>query len=264
MIIRVSLRLVLAITALTVIVPAAVMADTNDGCEMHFVYRSSERNVNELVLQNFQDDEWSEPVLVHSNASGFSYAPTIASDADGNSLIVWVEDNGSANQLMYRVKSRSGDWSGKSQQLTSAKGEKTTPVLIRSISGVIYLSWVSDQNDSDDVFLSRWSFADGWSEPQLISLDNVFPDIRPSFEYVAVENGRSELQVLWQARSSDGVYVPDQYVLEAGLEFSSAQSELSEQCTKELSKVALPESTEEGFLHFPQIILESYQRITLR
>lgn len=264
MITRVSLWLLLVIAAFTVIVPLEVMADTNHRCEMHFVYRSSGQNINELVLQSYQEDEWSEPVLVHSNASGFSYAATMVSDAGGNSLFVWVEDSGASNQLMYRVKSRSGDWLGKPQQLTSAKGEKTTPILIRSISGIIYLSWVSDQNGSDDVFISNWSLDDGWSEAKLLSFDNAFPDIRPGFEYVEDVNGAYELLVLWQARSNDGIYVSDQHSLEADLEFDSVRGGTSERCSKELSKVALPIRAEEGFLHFPQIGLESYQRITLR
>lgn len=264
MVTRVSLWLLLVIAALIVIVPSEVVADTHDSCEMHFVYRSSEQNINELVLQNFQDDEWSEPVLVHSNASGFSYAPTMASDIDGNLVFAWVEDNGSSNQLMYRVKAGSGEWLGKPQQLTLAKGEKTTPVLIRSISGIIYLSWVSDQSGSDDVFISSWSLADGWSEFQSLSDDNIFPDIRPSFEYVEDINGAYELLVLWQARSSDGIYVSDQHTLEADLEFGSVRSTVSDICSKELSRVALPTSTEEGFLYFPQIGLDSYRRVTLR
>lgn len=256
--------LVIAIIVIAILVmgPSAAIAQENQSCEIQLVYRSTDQNQNQLLQQRYEGAQWSEPDLVHSNASGFSYGATVASDIDGNLIVVWVEDSGSSNQLMYRVKSPSGSWLGPSNALTSIKGEKTTPILIRSISGTVYLAWVSDESDSDDVFLSSWSFADGWSEADVLSVDNAFPDIQPTFDYVEDINGRYELLVRWKARSEDGIYVPDQHLIETGLELK--QQSISDQCFEPPSDIVLPANVERGFLHFPQLGLENHKRVRTR
>ena len=244
--------------------PSSAIAEFGEECEIQLVYRSQEQNNNQLFQQRYQDNKWNEPNSVYSNLGSLSYGATMASDVAGNLIVVWVERNGSSSQLMYRVKSQSDGWVSRPQEFTSAQGEKSTPLLIRSLSGEIYLSWVSDQNDADDVFLARWSPIDGWSEAEILSVDNAFPDISPNFQYVENIDGTYELLVQWQARSDGGIYQLKQTQIETNLELKPRQKMLAEQCANGLSDVALPASLEDGFLHFPQLGLDSYQRIRVR
>ncbi|MFT6407159.1 MAG: hypothetical protein ACJAQ6_000569 [Arenicella sp.] len=240
---------------------AAPSVSPDHSCQMHLVYRSAEQEQNQLLQQQYKAGKWTDPILVHSNPTGLSYGATMASDIDGNILLVWVENNGGVSQLMYRVKSDSGDWLSGPRQFTASKGEKTTPLLMRSISGEIYLLWVSDENASDDVFLVNWSLAEGWSDTQLLSANNAFPDIRPRFDYVQDIEGSYNLVARWQARSEDGIYASDQLIIETDLELTSAQLTSIDNCSKELASVALPLAIQSGFVHLPQLGLDSYQRI---
>jgi len=237
---------------------------SSQSCEMHLAFRGLDQNKNELQIQHYIDDSWANPKVVHTNPSGFSHSPTVTIDNDGNLIVAWLELIGSSSQLMYRVLDSSGEWRGKAVEFGSIEGEKTTPLLFRSISGNVYLSWVSDQNDFDDVFLSSWDSSNGWSKAKTLSLTNEFPDITPDFEYIESANGQLELSVVWQARSKGGVYAPQSYVIEQGLKVEVDQQANSEVCERVLSKIALPSNIKRGFMYVPTIVLDNYQRLRSR
>jgi hypothetical protein len=259
------LLFVLASLPLINITVEAIESVSNSySCGMHLVYRSREQGKNQLLYQRYAEGQWSGSDLIHSNSVGLSYVATTTSDAEGNLLVVWVEDSGGLSQLMYRVKSLSGKWLTGSRQLTVSKGEKTQPLLIRSISGQVFLIWTSDERGNDDVFFASWKLDIGWSDTQVLSADNVFPDISPMFDYSQNIDSSYDLNVRWNASSGDGIYVQEQVIIETNMALMPEQEFSIEQCTKELAGVVLPVTLRSGFVHLPQLGLNSYQRIRNR
>ena len=239
-------------------------AQDQQSCKMHLAYRSLDHDKSEIQVRHYDGKQWNEQLIAHSNAAGFSYAPTVTVDSQENVLVAWVDRVGASTQLMYRAMNDREQWRDVAIEVGSVEGEKTTPVLFRSISGEVYLSWVSDENGLDDVFLSRWDPAEGWLSPAVLSQDNEFPDVTPNFEYIEDSKGEFDLSVVWQARSKDGIYQPESYVVEQGLRLEPDQKVSNEICNEELEDVSIPSSYDVGFLYTPSNLSESYRRLRNR
>jgi len=232
-------------------------------CGMELISRSASPEENHLHHYHYIDSEWSRPASVHESDSTFSKRPSIVKTNVGQVIAVWVERSAGDSQIVYKVRQVDKSWQRRAIKITSTGGHKTAPIIFNSMSGQVYLAWVSDQNDNDDIFFSSWS-GSSWSSPESLSDTNKNPDISPTFNYEKNSQGRYDLVLGWQQRNEDGIYQDASFLIEYDLELDPELHELSQHCSKILEKVALPSDVKSGFIYRNYGLLDNHQRIRPR
>ena len=160
------------------------------------VWRAWDRDWH--VYANLYDGtNWSAPIMMDSAASYEPVAPKAALDANGNAIVIWL-NNESVSQTEYSIRSRrydfgSDSWSPalgmasdtlvnprlRSRQLGPANGpvglqnELDVPSLAGNDNGDAIVVWSEDVDDdgTHTVRAMQYTTAGGWSVPEPLSND---------------------------------------------------------------------------------------------
>jgi len=251
---------------LSMMLSSAVIAQTNDDlsrpykCSMQLIHRSIDANQNKLIQYYFANNKWSERFIVHDSPGTYSKRPSLAHISDDQFIAVWVERNSRGSQLMYKLTALGQQWQSTPKLMTSEGGFKTAPIVFSSLSGQVYLAWVSDQNGNDDIFLSTWN-GNAWSTAESLTHENKNPDISPVFSYQKNKQGALDLLLGWQERDSNGIFQSENVTLELGLELDAQAVDHERFCLKDLQNIALPSDVQSGFLLRSNLTVNAYERI---
>lgn len=156
---------------------------TRNDCAANLVFDSAEGKLSTIMLQTFSDGQWSEPSLVFESSKILGFNPVVASDIEGNRLVVWPVNVKGRTRIKYRVKLANDSWENEANYLIEDSGESTTPVVLSNLKNDIWLAWASDKAGLDDIFLARWNNG-VWSTPEMVNKTNDVPDIIPTLSRV--------------------------------------------------------------------------------
>lgn len=134
------------------------------------------------------DGKWATPIVLASGDHP-NVLPTLIKNFRNEVWVVWIGLDNGKGTLRYRHL-QNGEWGGVAEIQTSTETDMA-PSLQVDAHGVAWLVWAGVDGD-DDIYFCHWTEA-GWTVPQLLNLDDFWPDILPR---LAINENR-QLQVTW-------------------------------------------------------------------
>ncbi len=141
-----------------------------------------------IYLSQQVDGKWSTPIVLASD-DHLNVLPTVIKNSNNEVWVVWTGLNNGKGTLQYR-HFQNGEWGAVTEIRTSTETDMA-PSLQVDAEGVAWLVWAGVDGD-DDIYYSHWTEA-GWTVPQLLNVDDSWPDILPRLAI----NKNGQLQVTW-------------------------------------------------------------------
>jgi uncharacterized protein YheU (UPF0270 family) len=147
---------------------------------------------------------WKHPSGLTDNISsdGDAYNPQVAMDDNGNALIVWMQHNGTRQQI-YKSEYRDGEWTHPTDLFNSISpdaGSANSPQVAMDDNGNALIVWPQSDGSNYQVFKSE--YRDGaWIHPATLS-GYINPNGEDVYDpQVAMDNSGNAV-IVWQ--QSDG------------------------------------------------------------
>ena len=126
--------------------PAVAM---NDDGESLIVWRQFDGSTFQIFRSEYRDGSWSDPTSLTDNISPdgedavFSSAPDVAIDNAGNAIVVWVQFDGTTDQV-FRSEYRDGAWTDPadlSDSISNSGGVVRNPKVAMGGNGDAIIVW---------------------------------------------------------------------------------------------------------------------------
>jgi hypothetical protein len=150
---------------------------------------------------------WGNTVSVSKNAAGAALDAQLATDAQGNALLVWVQRIGDFRTRADLWASRftpAGGWSAPQLLETDDTGTVTEPDIAMNAAGNAVVAWVQSDGQGATLRSARFAPSSGWSTP--VAVENAAGDA--AYPQVAIDRNGNALVVWGQFR---GPRVPGEF-----------------------------------------------------
>jgi hypothetical protein len=105
---------------------------------------------------------WNTAVVINSNESGDVWYPRVATDLDGNAIVVWAQSNDSPwNSWMARFAPGAG-WTIPSRLNPDATEDTWFPDVVMNSRGDAIVAWVESNATGSTVWARRFAPLTGW------------------------------------------------------------------------------------------------------
>jgi len=159
----------------------------------------------QIFKSEYRSGAWTHPSGLTDNISpdgANAYFPQEAMDDNGNAIIIWVQSDGSNDQV-FKSEYRSGVWThpaGLTDNISPDGQQTNSPQVAMGDNGNAIIVWYQSDGSNDQVFKSEYG-ARAWTHPSSLS-DNISPDgQQANSPQVAMDNHGSEI-IAWS--QSDG------------------------------------------------------------
>jgi uncharacterized protein CbrC (UPF0167 family) len=182
--------------------PQVAMDDNGNAL---IVWMQSDGSTQQIYKSEYRDGVWTDPEDLddHISPGGqHAYNPQVAMDDNGNALIVWMQHNGTRQQI-YKSEYRDGEWTHPTDLFNSISpdaGSANSPQVAMDDNGNALIVWPQSDGSNYQVFKSE--YRDGaWIHPATLS-GYINPNGEDVYDpQVAMDNSGNAV-IVWQ--QSDG------------------------------------------------------------
>ena len=179
------------------------VAMDNGGNAIIVWYQSDGTNW-QIFKSEYRNGTWIHPASINDNISPDGQdagSPHVAMDNNGNSIIVWYQNDG-ANYQIYRSEYRNGAWthpSGLVDNISPNGQDAAYPQVAVDNNSNAIIVWQQYDGTNWQIFKSEYRNGT-WTYPASLS-DNISPDGQDaSYPQVAMDNGGSAI-IVWSQLS---------------------------------------------------------------
>lgn len=144
--------------------PQVVM---NDSGEAVVVWRQCASGKLHLFKAEYRGGVWTYPATINDHISTGSYdvvGPHVAIDDDGNTVIVWMQNNGIVDTI-YKKEYRSGTWSDPADAISSASMNAVDPYVAMGDNGDAIVVWIQTSSEGRPQVFSAEYRSGAWTLP---------------------------------------------------------------------------------------------------
>lgn len=156
--------------------------------------------VSQTFKSEYRTGSWTHPANSNDNISPDVQAvtsPAVAMDNNGNAVIVWVQNDGTRNQI-FKSEYRTGSWTHPANLADNISPDSAVvePQVAMDDSGNAIIAWRQpDAGAIDQIFKSEYR-AGSWTHPANLA-DNISPDGQNSTTpWVAMSDNGSAV-IVW-------------------------------------------------------------------
>ncbi len=151
----------------------------------------------------FSSDSWTAPQRIDSRTANVLEAK-MDMDPGGSAIIVWVQNDGTADSIFAsRYDASAGTWSSP-QQIDTLDLTAQAPLGAVDLSGNAYAVWAQDNGSANDIYAARYDVSsDTWSLPKMFDKDL---DGNAKNPYIAVNEAGDAIAVWSQEDPDDSNY----------------------------------------------------------
>ncbi|HPB30472.1 MAG TPA: hypothetical protein PLB62_03355 [Candidatus Sumerlaeota bacterium] len=160
---------------------------------------------SQIFMSEYRRSAWSHPTLLKDSISlqgENAHYPQVTMDDNGNALIVWEQNDGTAKQI-FMSEYRGGGWThpaSLSDNISPDGQDAETPQTAINNAGRAIIVWEQNDGTAKQIFMSEYG-KHGWSHPLTLS-DNISPDGRNAIAPQASMDNSGNIIVVWN--QSDG------------------------------------------------------------
>jgi hypothetical protein len=118
-------------------------------------------------------DGWQAPVSPDSDFAGDTFEPSIAMDAGGNAIAVWVRVADNRGTLAAARYTPTGGWGAVTRIDDDQIGYPSAPQVAMDPDGNATAIWNGDDGERGNAFANRFTVDGGWGTPE--NIDNRAP-----------------------------------------------------------------------------------------
>ena len=175
-----------------------------------------------IVSSSLVEEQWSEPVAIHSS-DNLIVTPSLAKSDDGQTILVWSQQQQGGMEIFQSLFS-DGEWS-EAEPLVDKGSENLNPNILNDGQGGLWLFWSGNNGGLDDIYYKNKTAGDAeWSETQQLNAPNEAPDYKP----IAELDQFGDILVRWQTfdfLSNTYIEVQETIVIEQKVAYNPAQAE---------------------------------------
>lgn len=168
----------------------------NDNDEALVVWIQSDGSKDQVFLSEFREGSWTDPSTLQNNIIPDGqevHTVDVTLNDNGDSVIVWAEDNDSSISQIYRAERRAGVWhfpSDLSESISTTPTNALGCQVALNEEGEAVVIWVQ----SGELFHIEY-FNGSWTEPLSI------PDSSPAYRPRIALNDNGHAVAVWQKLS---------------------------------------------------------------
>ncbi|MDH5744266.1 MAG: GDSL-type esterase/lipase family protein [Candidatus Aminicenantes bacterium] len=128
----------------------------------------------DVYLACLEDGQLKYRNKISENFKGENTSPSLESDLNGNTWMTWINNNENHSRILVKDIKNGRTWQVNSSSISLAY----TPRIAIDKTNIVWIFWVSQQNDQDVIFVSHFDGID-WSENSSLHKDSRYPHINP-------------------------------------------------------------------------------------
>jgi lysophospholipase L1-like esterase len=128
----------------------------------------------DVYLACLEDGQLKYRNKISENFKGENTSPSLEFDLNGNTWMTWINNNENHSRILVKDIKNGRTWQVNSSSISLAY----TPRIAIDKTNIVWIFWVSQQNDQDVIFVSHFDGVD-WSENSSLHKDSRYPHINP-------------------------------------------------------------------------------------
>ena len=183
--------------------PQVAMDDNGNAL---IVWMQSDGSTQQIYKSEYRDGVWTDPEDLddHISPGGqHAYNPQVAMDDNGNALIVWMQHNGTRQQI-YKSEYRDGEWTHPTDLFNSISpdaGSANSPQVAMDDNGNALIVWPQSDGSNYQVFKSE--YRDGaWTHPEDLD-DNISQNGQDAYPSQVAMDDSGNAVIVWN--QPDGI-----------------------------------------------------------
>lgn len=184
--------------------PQVALSDNGDAV---IVWTQSDGAHSQIFRSEFRNGDWDDPESLSDNISpdgAFAQTPQVHMNADGDTLIVWVQSDG-ANPQLFRSEYRNGVWTDPASLTDNFTPDGGAVLDFQSALnglGEAVIAWQQFDGGRNQIFRSEYRGGD-WSDPANLP-DNISPSQTPSDPPQMALSDNGDTVIVW--RQNDNMF----------------------------------------------------------
>ena len=153
---------------------------------------------------------WGTATIIETDNAGSASSPQIAIDANGNALAVWMQSDGTRDNIWSNRYSAGTGW-GTAALIETDNAGAYNPQIAIDANGNALAVWKQSDGTRDNIWSNRYTAGTGWGTAVLIETDNAGT---AAFPKIAMDANGNALVVwrqfdgtrdnIWSNRYTDG------------------------------------------------------------
>jgi hypothetical protein len=132
---------------------------------------------------------WQAPAPLDSDFAGSTSAPSVAIDASGNAVGVWVRSTGDRSTIAAARYTTTGGWGAVTRIDDDSVGYPSAPQVAMDPDGNAMAIWNGDDGERGNAFANRFSVDGGWGSPE--NIDDRAPGFADGHRIAMDANGNA-------------------------------------------------------------------------
>lgn len=121
--------------------------------------------IDHIFYNRFNGTGWSTADMLDNNNNGYTDAPEIAADANGNAVAVWNQSDGTNIASVYTSRFSGGAWGAVELLETADVSYATGARIAMTASGNAVAVWLQDEMDDTNAWARHYTAGVGWGAP---------------------------------------------------------------------------------------------------
>ena len=165
---------------------------------------------SQIFKSEYRNGSWSHPTDLSNNISPDgqnAYNPKVVMDGNGNSIIVWEQQDG-INFQIFKSEYRNGSWIHPAQLTDniSLNGQTAnSPQVAMDNYGNAIIVWYQNDGANYQIFKSEYRNS-GWIHPANLS-DNISPDGKFAYNPQVAMDDNDNAIIVWMQESGTGDHI---------------------------------------------------------
>ena len=114
---------------------------------------------------------WGTATIIETDNAGSASSPQIAIDANGNALAVWMQSDGTRDNIWSNRYSAGTGW-GTAALIETDNAGAYNPQIAIDANGNALAVWTQSDGTRDNIWSNRYTAGTGWGTAALIETDN--------------------------------------------------------------------------------------------
>ncbi|MGQ7273871.1 Ig-like domain-containing protein [Marinobacter sp. V034] len=183
------------------------------------VWHQSDGTHNNIVANRYAAASgWGTAELIETDNAGSAYGPQIATDANGNAIAVWYQQDGTRTNIVANRYAAGSGWGTAELIETDNAGNVFGPQIAMEANGNAIAVWQQHDGTRNNIVANRYAAGSGWGTAELIETDNTGPAYNPQ---IVIDANGNAIAVWQQYDGTRSNIVANRY--EAGSGWGTAE-----------------------------------------
>lgn len=127
---------------------------------------------NVAVVCSASAGAWGSPELIEfDDTHSTGTEPQVAADTSGNAIAVWIQSDGTDNNVWTNRYTASVGW-GTPELIEGTAGNATQPQIAMNAAGNAVVVWQQDDGTHDNIWANRYTVSSGWETATLLETND--------------------------------------------------------------------------------------------